>query len=635
MNRKTIVSLTRTAFAAFVGATCIGTSLADLTPIGSEFSIATSLPGDQINSKIAIGPNGGYVIWEGNAMDGDGQGISAVRLTQDLLPAFEPFVINVSPDGDQENPDLALSGKNGAYFVWESDGNIRARLMGEDGSFLADDFDVNTHTDNNQKNPSVAVLDNGNAVVVWESEDQDGDRLGVFGQIIGSDGAKVGPEFSIPQSSFLNQRSPAIKTTSDGGFFVAWVSESPVAGVGANFGVSVWGRYFYYNGKPKADEFQMTATNVLAANPSLAMNDEGLLALAYSGLPNPAFEEVSLAGESGNWAVFASIINADGFLTPPEQISADAGNDQAVPVITGVGNNFMVAWTGFGGEGQAADVYGAILKSDGSLLSSPSFVNQNQTSLQYMPSLASTSDGNVVAVWSSYVGGAESFDLAALKFDAGQTSSGIQLEVPPKPYVYGLGFNELGIAWPAVENVDVDHYEVVLDESTSPIVTSANFLEIKNLPSGSRHNASISYVTAAGVKSALSTPGIGSTWGEDANEDGLPDAYQETFWGFNPNQWEDAQIDSDGDGLTNLEELLAGTNPLNPRSVLQIGLEKLDGAYWLAWDTNPGAVYQIQSSGDLLHWGDVTGPKVAGNVGERLPITASEAQNIYRVVRLK
>ena len=635
MNRNSIISLAKPVLASLVGVACIGNSLAELTPIGSEFSIATSIPGDQINSKIELGANGGYVIWEGNAMDGDGQGISAVRLTPDLVPAFEPFVVNEIGDGDQQTPALALSGDNGAYFVWESDGNIHGRLMGQDGSFSTDVFDVNSYTDHSQKNPSIAVLENGNAVVVWESEDQDGDRLGVFGQIISSEGAKIGPEFSVPQNSFLNQRSPAVTAAADGGFFVVWISESPAGGLGSNFGVSVWGRSFHYSGSPKSDEFQLSETSKLAANPSIAVNADGDMALVYSGLENPAFQEASLAGEPGNWAIFASIVNQDGTVTPPLQISSQGGSDQAVPVITATGNQFMVAWTGFGGQSTGSDIYGVMMNNDGSVLGSSTIINQDQSSLQYMPSLATASNGDVVAAWSSFLGGAESFDIRALKFEGGQSSSGVQLPIPTQPYVYGLGFNELGISWPAVEDVDIKHYEVTLNDSSSPIITSANYLEVKDLPTGSHHVASIAYVTNGGVKSGFSASGQGGTWGRDDNKDGLPDSFQQTFWGFNPKLWESAQNDSDGDGLSNLEELLAGTNPLNSKSLLQVGLEKTEGAYWLAWDTTPGAVYQIQSTGDLLQWGSATGPKVADGFGERMSITASEAQNIYRVVRLK
>ncbi len=51
----------------------------------------------------------------------------------------------------------------------------------------------------------------------------------------------------------------------------------------------------------------------------------------------------------------------------------------------------------------------------------------------------------------------------------------------------------------------------------------------------------------------------------DSDKDGMPDQW-EIIYSLNPNDSTDAQKDSDGDGLTNLEEYRAGTNPLNPDS---------------------------------------------------------------------
>ena len=44
----------------------------------------------------------------------------------------------------------------------------------------------------------------------------------------------------------------------------------------------------------------------------------------------------------------------------------------------------------------------------------------------------------------------------------------------------------------------------------------------------------------------------------------------EKFYGLNPNNPSDANLDSDGDGLTNLQEFKAGTNPLDANSALRI-----------------------------------------------------------------
>src|SRR6266446_5591902 len=51
----------------------------------------------------------------------------------------------------------------------------------------------------------------------------------------------------------------------------------------------------------------------------------------------------------------------------------------------------------------------------------------------------------------------------------------------------------------------------------------------------------------------------------DSDGDGIPDGWEVAHW-LNPNDPGDAAADWDGDGLTNLQEYLAGTDPNNPDS---------------------------------------------------------------------
>ena len=62
--------------------------------------------------------------------------------------------------------------------------------------------------------------------------------------------------------------------------------------------------------------------------------------------------------------------------------------------------------------------------------------------------------------------------------------------------------------------------------------------------------------------------GEGDACDEDDDDDGMPDDY-ETNNGFNPLNAQDADKDADGDGFSNLEEYLAGSDPNNPYSTPQ------------------------------------------------------------------
>jgi hypothetical protein len=47
----------------------------------------------------------------------------------------------------------------------------------------------------------------------------------------------------------------------------------------------------------------------------------------------------------------------------------------------------------------------------------------------------------------------------------------------------------------------------------------------------------------------------------DSDHDGMPDLWEQKY-GFNPADPSDNSMDADGDGYTNIEEFLNGTNPL-------------------------------------------------------------------------
>ncbi len=76
----------------------------------------------------------------------------------------------------------------------------------------------------------------------------------------------------------------------------------------------------------------------------------------------------------------------------------------------------------------------------------------------------------------------------------------------------------------------------------------------------------------------------------DTNTNGLPDAWETTYGVTDPNG------DPDGDGLTNLQEYLANTNPTNASSVLKVisASSLANGQFSLSWASVGGTRYRVQ-----------------------------------------
>ena len=90
-------------------------------------------------------------------------------------------------------------------------------------------------------------------------------------------------------------------------------------------------------------------------------------------------------------------------------------------------------------------------------------------------------------------------------------------------------------------------------------------------------------------------------WLTDSNEDGIPDGWYLQF-GFDPEGPSIAEIDTDGDGFTNRQEFLLGTNPTDPNSRFRIVSFDFDGEGLprLTWTSVGGRTYSVEYTNDLI-----------------------------------
>ncbi len=116
----------------------------------------------------------------------------------------------------------------------------------------------------------------------------------------------------------------------------------------------------------------------------------------------------------------------------------------------------------------------------------------------------------------------------------------------------------------------------------------------------------------------LDTLEIGSDPGPDSDGDGMRDRWEDDN-GLDANDPNDAHLDADNDGMTNLQEYYAGTDPRNPASRFEILDLEYEADHWLLrWSSVPGKSYRIAWSANLHTW-----HYVESSPGQFLTVAAS------------
>lgn len=89
----------------------------------------------------------------------------------------------------------------------------------------------------------------------------------------------------------------------------------------------------------------------------------------------------------------------------------------------------------------------------------------------------------------------------------------------------------------------------------------------------------------------------------DANGNGIADSWEQTYFGsVAPSH--PGTVDTDGDGINDLGEFRAGTNPTNAASLLKFAnpFSPNPGVVRFDWPTVPGRGYRLGRSADLITW---------------------------------
>jgi hypothetical protein len=107
------------------------------------------------------------------------------------------------------------------------------------------------------------------------------------------------------------------------------------------------------------------------------------------------------------------------------------------------------------------------------------------------------------------------------------------------------------------------------------------------------------------------------------------------MWGPEIGNWPSATADTDGDGTSNLQEFLQGTDPKNANSVLRYRVRGTVQGLFLDWNTQPGLMYQAQSSSvPGGAWTNLGGPRFAAGTNDSIYVGGGNA-GFYRIGRVR
>jgi len=380
---KTII---KTLLLLFSGSSLFGQGVS----YNQEFQVNTYTNAGQrypVNSPLT---NGGHVIcWYSYSQDGSDYGVFGQIFNEDGSKRGGEFQMNTHTDNYQGQPSVTNLAGSGFVVCWTSrsqDGDglgIFGQIFNEDGSKNGDEFQINTYTVGSQFQSDVSQLTNGGFIVCWVSPNQIGGK-GIFGQVFNEEGLRRGVEFQINTNETY---SPCVKNAPDG-FIVCWDNYQTE-------GIDIFCQVFDESGTKKGDEFMVNSYTLNhQSNPSISVLVDGGFVVCWESV-----------GQDGDLdGVYCQIYNGDGTKRGNElQVNTYTNRRQELASVTHlIDGGFIICWASDEQDGNIAGISSQIFNEDGSKRGPEFQVNDYPHNWQTFPNIGTLSSGGIIVCWNSW-----------------------------------------------------------------------------------------------------------------------------------------------------------------------------------------------------------------------------------------
>jgi hypothetical protein len=368
----------------------LGPGLPERTPsrLGPEMRVNVTTQGDQSAPAVAVGPDGGsMIVWQG-----DPGGVQGRFYDASGRPRGGESVVAAAGAVYPRQPRVAADVSGRYMVVWYDQARVKARIYGPDGQPATNELAVG-FSPQQQGLPDVVADPAGGFLVAWP---ESGDhtlrlqRFGSLGNLVGNEIAFTRPGYDVRLAAY-----PA-----GGGFVLAWAE-----GAGFPDVQDTDIRALRLDGAA-----QPAGTTAARVNTDLVRHPGYHFGPVPVVHPDGGFSVVWTTSPGGNPHVAPGVsarrYGADG---------QPAGNVlfQVTAAYNGVGSwrgnavglpsgNVMVLWYE---EGRAEDLDGGtfarLFDASWQPLGSSFRVNTYTQNLQILPAAAADAAGNVVTVWTS------------------------------------------------------------------------------------------------------------------------------------------------------------------------------------------------------------------------------------------
>lgn len=438
-----------------------------------EFVVNSTTESIQREPVIAHDGLGNYVIvWQSeNQASVNSQGDIYFQMFSANGQADESeTLVNTNIDFEQERPAVAMNSPGDFIIVWASHTgdaddifDISAAIYRSPISSLPPraEFKVNSTTLHSQTKPSVDMNDEGTSIVVWESWYQDGSDRGIYGQLLNSNGEKIGAEFLVNSTTEYSQARPTVKYFPNGNFIVIW--ESWKQDIATPDGYGIFGKIFDSDGNVIIDEFQINSyTNDYQWFGDVETFDDNTFAVVWC----------SWEQDGNDGGIYAKLFDQNAQVFVDETlINKTTVNYQWLPKINKMSNgDIAIVWSSWRQDGSREGVYAQILSGDFNKISFETQVNQYTESYQWEPDFIVTNDNQLLVTWSSWgqISDDMDYEIAARKISPQRS----QAVISTKTFEHTAGTSTTRFYVHIVDSTQLtgDDYEItfnVLGEETA------------------------------------------------------------------------------------------------------------------------------------------------------------------------